>query len=743
MEQAKEASHMDVFRTKDSLGFHPESAGWWADAMPSIASGLSMIAPALGATKLISGVGKLTGMSKVMRGLGIAEEATAGITGAVVSRYMENTMEGKQTFDSTYQQAIAKGLSEEEAIAKAGEAARQNWTTNSAMLLQDIPQYMSFFKGFKGISAMLGESNKALGTAAKVGLTMGSEAAEEGFQFISDKEATRSALLDNKEVGKDNTFSDRMKDYMQDPEFWNSTFLGAIGGGIFEGVSQFKEGKRQKTYDSILAMHKAVLTGDKPGYYRAQDNQFNDTTLEHLQKGTLDSFKDQLLFLKNNPERIEDPQERAEVMQRLDSKIQDLEYIEDLQKKLTLDKTKSNELKGLEIGASLSQRLAENRLRSVNLEINKANGEVIQTLSELPPDVIAYKQAKLTLDGMKQIEGLESKSKLLETNINNTAKDLVAAYPNLFESIEELNKTITTTADNTLVNLNKSKQIELKSIEESKDILFQINDPSKQKDLEEHITKLKEEAKKKEEERLKKEKAASGTPTDETEETTSTTSSTEQFAPGSKVQFRGQGQSVEVEDFDVEEGLVKIKGDDNLYHTTDFYVPKTLPSTGPEVLNNTDLTQPYTGESEDGTGVHAVGTKAAVQEILNTVSDITPITRVRLTKKVSVEGNIQRGLNHLLGKLPSSVKATLSPNKALDVVYELQTPDGTWIDAFHGRHSDQYVTVDEKGNTSTFRFTDNNRTQAKTLFKIREDKAVRDLTDEEITDLINNQHKLS
>lgn len=349
------------------------------------------------------------------------------------------------------------------------------------------------------------------------------------------------------------------------------------------------------------------------------------------------------------------------------------------EKKLTLDKTKSNELKGLEIGASLSQRLAENRLRSVNLEINKANGEVIQTLSELPPDVIAYKQAKLTLDGMKQIEGLESKSKLLETNINNTAKDLVAAYPNLFESIEELNKTITTTADNTLVNLNKSKQIELKSIEESKDILFQINDPSKQKDLEEHITKLKEEAKKKEEERLKKEKAASGTPTDETEETTSTTSSTEQFAPGSKVQFRGQGQSVEVEDFDVEEGLVKIKGDDNLYHATDFYVPKTLPSTGPEVLNNTDLTQPYTGESEDGTGVHAVGTKAAVQEILNTVSDITPITRVRLTKKVSVEGNIQRGLNHLLGKLPSSVKATLSPNKALDVVYELQTPDGTRI----------------------------------------------------------------
>lgn len=757
MEQAKEASHMDVFRTKDSLGFHPESAGWWADAMPSIASGLSMIAPALGATKLISGAGKLTGMSKVMRGLGIAEEATAGITGAVVSRYMENTMEGKQTFDSTYQQAIAKGLSEEEAIAKAGEAARQNWTTNSAMLLQDIPQYMSFFKGFKGISAMLGESNKALGTAAKVGLTMGSEAAEEGFQFISDKEATRSALLDNKEVGKDNTFSDRMKDYMQDPEFWNSTFLGAIGGGIFEGVSQFKEGKRQRTYDSTLAMHKAVLTGDKPGYYRAQDNQFNDTTLEHLQKGTLDSFKDQLLFLKNNPERIEDPQERAEVMQRLDSKIQDLEYIEDLQKKLTLDKTKSNELKGLEIGASLSQRLAENRLRSVNLEINKANGEVIQTLSELPPDVIAYKQAKLTLDGMKQIEGLESKSKLLETNINNTAKDLVAAYPNLFESIEELNKTITTTADNTLVNLNKSKQIELKSIEESKDILFQINDPSKQKDLEEHITKLKEEAKKKEEERLKKEKAASGTPTDETEETTSTTSSTEQFAPGSQVQFRGQGQSVEVEDFDVEEGLVKIKGDDVLHPITDFYVPKTLPSTGPEVLNNTDLTQPYTGEPDEftkdgklnpnfGTGIHATGTKAAVQEILNTVSDITPITRVRLTKKVSVEGNIQRGLNHLLGKLPSSVKATLSPNKALDVVYELQTPDGTWIDAFHGRHSDQYVTVDEKGNTSTFRFTDNNRTQAKTLFKIREgdadNKKVRDLTDEEITDLINNQHKL-
>jgi hypothetical protein len=880
MEKGQEAVHQDIYRTKDSLGFHPESAGWWGDAMPSIASGLSMILPALGATKLISGAGKLTKMSKVLRGLGISEEASMGVTGAVVSRYMENTMEGKQTFDSTYQQAIDKGLSEEEAISVAGEAARKNWVANSAMLLQDIPQYMSFFKGFKGMSAMLGESNKALGTTAKILGTGVSEGLEEGYQFISDKESTRSALLNNNVIGADKTFGERMGDYLQDPEFWNSTFLGAIGGGLFESVSQFKEGKRQRTFDSTLAMHKAILTGDKPAYYRAQDNQFNETTLDHFKHNTISSFKDQLEFLKSNPERIEDPQERSEVMQRLNDKIKDLEFVEDLQRKLTIDNTKSTEFKGLEIGASLSQRLAEKRLRDINLDINKNTTEVNQTLSELPVDVLAYKQAKLTLEGMKQVPGMELKAKILESNINDTAKDIVDAYKNLYDSIEALDKSITTTSDETLITLHKNKQFELKNIEATKDYLFQINDPSKKEELEKHIAKLKEEARLAKEAKLKKEKEDAGIPSDiiEGEENTDDTTipTTTKFAPGSEVQFRGASKSVIVEKFDAENNMVYIKDDPKPHPVTKFYVPQNLASEGPEILNSTDIISPYIGETKSGTGVHAAGTKATVSELLSTMtqdkleadierrrqeelnsknkqltdyleatkelskygdivseaydkllgesiklskegkqeesnklSDLidyigrmyapedllqgskTPIsiylkeaqesldkwmssrsektisgkinakydaelaallnsnnpleanTRVRLTKDVSVKGNIKRGLNHLLGVLPSKLKATLAPNKGLDVIYEIQTPEGEWIDSSHGRHSDQYVTVDEKGNTTTFRFTNDNRTQAKTLFKIRENDKIRDLTEVEINELITNQDKLN
>lgn len=457
-------------------------------------------------------------------------------------------------------------------------------------------------------------------------------------------------------------------------------------------------------------MSEAAAKGDKFEFNNAQNDLITSYTLSRIKTGQYESLKEDLESIKNmKPEEFKEtfgvtPEEsnKTSVAQLVQDRIEKTESI--VKAYETVENTYKDFSEGNKerlIHAAVVVDDAKDRRQKLHQELmNLTVKEGSDLLVKINNEILT------NLPGSKKYE------KFTETE----------GFKEAIERVNPIRKPEIIAIVNDLEKLNQREK------EYSKLFNDIIGD--------EEVRKANEEFDKKNSADVEDEK-----PTDE-EETETAVTKEGQFAPGSQVQFRGQGQSVEVEDFDVEEGLVKIKGDDVLHPITDFYVPKTLPSTGPEVLNNTDLTQPYTGESEDGTGVHAVGTKAAVQEILNTVSDITPITRVRLTKKVSVEGNIQRGLNHLLSKFPSSVKATLSPNKALDVVYELQTPDGTWIDAFHGRHSDQYVTVDEKGNTSTFRFTDNNRTQAKTLFKIREDKAVRDLTDEEITDLINNQHKL-
>jgi len=492
MDQAKEATHMDVYRTKASEGFHPESAGWWADAMPSIGSSLSMIIPTLGAVKGISALGKVSGMTKALGKLGIAEETLQGITAPIISRYMENTMEGEQTFKSTYQEAIKKlgEGHEEEAKAIAGEAARKNWLANSAMVAQDLLQYTAFFKGFKGASTLFGAENKAATRGADIALTMGSEGGEEMYQYTTDKESKRSALVNSGLVKDNTTFGDRMTEYMKDSDFWESGFLGAIGGGIFAGVSAYKDVRDQSKFDSTLAAHKAILTGDKEGYYKVQDEQFNNTILQHTANKTLDKLKDDLVYLASNPERVDDPTERTELIQRLHDKISDIESVESFQKKLALQPEKSNEIKGLEVVAHLEQRSAERRFRGLRSDIMRLEAQDMQTLGDLNDlQVLKYKQLKLKAEALKSL-GIPTEQ--ADAEISKLGQELVKNPNNGVVSLEQLERDIITTNSEELKNLYKHQFNELKNIEEIKENLANFNNPDKVMEFEKKAQKDRE-----------------------------------------------------------------------------------------------------------------------------------------------------------------------------------------------------------------------------------------------------------
>lgn len=259
MKAGKDALREDVTPIYGGDGFDPLNPRWWSKNLPSIFSSLSLLVPTGIATR---GLGRLGSMASrgikankfgravksgaryselkdIVRGSGGLSQgtkvATEGIKGALISRYMENTMEASQTAKEQYDQLIAQGVDEAIARDRAGKAASNVWYANLANLATDIPQYMMLFgKTNKALSQMMKSNAAKKKGFVEVLKQMGLEGAEEGLQYGISKEApgaedTANTLLN---VGRN------LGEYFEDDEFYNSVFLGAIGGGVFATAGQ-------------------------------------------------------------------------------------------------------------------------------------------------------------------------------------------------------------------------------------------------------------------------------------------------------------------------------------------------------------------------------------------------------------------------------------------------------------------------------------------------------------------------
>ena len=211
-------------------------SGWWAQNSVSVASTLSMMIPSMAATKGMSLLGKgmskglrtIKGMEKVMDGMKMSERAkwmTEGLSQAVVSRNIENFMEGHGTYEDVYNTrlnqenpATGETYTEEEARKEASDAAAENYRDGWAMLLQDIPQYLALGRVFNPVTAKLeGGLSEAVQKGMKLskrqqaaasGLyTFGSEGFEESYQYIVAERAKlrsdlRSGLINQEQYDK-------------------------------------------------------------------------------------------------------------------------------------------------------------------------------------------------------------------------------------------------------------------------------------------------------------------------------------------------------------------------------------------------------------------------------------------------------------------------------------------------------------------------------------------------------------
>lgn len=346
MRDAKQSVMEDyapIFDTPESEGFAPWNGRWWAKNAANIATTLTLMIPAAGAAKIAgvfgkaigtglgaTKVGRAAGKTKILKDIlttnGFTKQ-TAGIARAfntaIASRYMENTLEARETYESM----LAQGATSEQ----AGDAAAKTWWRNSALLATDFIQY-SKLMGRRGIIQAMTEKTRP-GSLIKQLVTQGIiEAGEESYQYIASQEAQKQVL------GIDQD-KNRLRDYLRDEELWTSAFLGAFGGMAFATIGRYFDGApdavgrlfnrmkgvpddgavlplKQQIKKQITKDSKIVNEADETELEFQRIRSFNTLAIDHLLRQEGDTFRDtieEIITGIQEDENLTDEQKEAEV----------------------------------------------------------------------------------------------------------------------------------------------------------------------------------------------------------------------------------------------------------------------------------------------------------------------------------------------------------------------------------------------------------------------------------------------
>lgn len=343
--------HMDP----DTEGkFAPWSKEWWFKNGVSVSSALSIMIPVAGWTRGIAlgakGLKAISGAAKAARASRMASkgakindavrslpkyektfDALFGKAGAkrlknathqaLVSRHIESNMEAAGVYQEEYDRVLAETGDKTLAKNAASEAAAMSYNLNSAMLLQDIPQYFLLgrsmkaskaFNSFKAAKAAGASTAKAFATSGyRRGLDMLSEAGEEAYQFVVGEESKHFGDV-IAGIADDSNFSSRFGEYIRDGEFWTSSFFGGIGAAVMQGakpvfdaiagkqdsrITEMEERGAKRAYYNKKLREAAELTPDI--YEQSVMNASVDMAVTAAKEGNLKHYYDELESLKN------------------------------------------------------------------------------------------------------------------------------------------------------------------------------------------------------------------------------------------------------------------------------------------------------------------------------------------------------------------------------------------------------------------------------------------------------------
>ena len=349
-----------IYVSQNAQGFSPGNSEWWASNIPSMASAISLLFPARGATLLLGKAGRMMGGLKAAKALGIGTDAIkAGeaITMAGISRHMEGMMEGMEVYETLHKRAIDEGRTEAEAAEIAGKGASSTYINNLPLVVGDILQFGLAFKSFGAMSRAMQLEKGSKNIVGKLATQMGTESLEEAYQGVVSKEAERTALIEGKIIKEDyTTYGERLMQYVADGDIQTAAFFGAFGGGVFEGVgtameayetkAAAKEKLKNKTEQSLLEKATATYNNDPVAFGVSSDADIIEVSLEAIQKREAHKAEELFKIMRDGKHQSETvtEEDEAKIKARANQALEDLKVLEEVYNGTFKDPTKMQSL---------------------------------------------------------------------------------------------------------------------------------------------------------------------------------------------------------------------------------------------------------------------------------------------------------------------------------------------------------------------------------------------------------------
>ena len=403
-----------IYQRPGTEGFSPGHSEWWFTNMPSVFSAVSLMFPARGATWLASKLLRRMGAVSRLEKFGFTKtffEGTEVISMAAANRQMEGVMEGMEVYENLKQQALDEGKTEIEAEKVASEGAASTYRNNWPLIIGDIVQYGIAFKTYKNWANWRNEekASKRLMDKAGVryGTQMGTEAAEEAYQYGVGKEAERNAKIKAKMIEDDySTYGERLMRYVKDGDLQTAAFFGGLGGGLFEAAGHIQanhlEKQRLKHDLETAVVEKAIAT------YTEDPVKFKKSTVEDLIKMSLTAIEEGRSestadFYRLMAQSKEEGPEGDAVRELATEALSDLEYLVKTHNAIRNSAMKADSLNLLRF--EMTNR-AQHRTDARLVEyVKKEQGKALDTIvkeSKLDPTYASLLQGEIELQLMEE-----------------------------------------------------------------------------------------------------------------------------------------------------------------------------------------------------------------------------------------------------------------------------------------------------------------------------------------------------
>ena len=409
----------------DSLWERMGDATWIASQGKTLGTTMSLMLPSLAVAYATGGAGL---------------PALAPIAAAMFSRKAESAMEAVGTFESEYNQYLAEGKSDKEARELAGQTAAGIFKANAAMLPVDMMQYALGMKVFSGFKAAMTIPGKTIARkAANLGIQMGSETLEESYQSISAEEHIKAVRenIDPFGVG----FSERLGDYVKDPDIQEAALLGALSGGIFEGGSKIANKAYEKYQNHAAGKAITQQFNDKSTFDKI-DNQIEADLLTRSAKH--DKFDTYINTATAYNEKIQSdeniaPEEKQRVAEKTQKIIENATFVKQAKEDI------QNINEDYKEAPNLSTQYALNKFhdKTISDEINKLSEqkrEFYNNLSDRKDKAFIHTLEISALE--RQNENLKKDKKLDPEYKELLIKDNEAKIAKFKENLNDLNERI-------------------------------------------------------------------------------------------------------------------------------------------------------------------------------------------------------------------------------------------------------------------------------------------------------------